>query len=120
MFNLVHPFNLMWREGNFDQLDSMRVLVVQDLDVVLLHLFASFMEVAVRFLNHIIDDQVVHLELVFIEILDDSFCLLYSESLRNGDDDEFRLPGVPDETDNLLSQVFPPTDDLKERFLSFL
>ena len=58
----------MREQGGLNQLDPMRVSVSQLLDVGLLHLLPFLVKIAIGLLNNIVDDQIVHLQLVFIKV----------------------------------------------------
>ena len=109
--NPLNPFYLLGHERKFDQTNPLRVLILQYLNVILLHLFSDLVEIAVRLLDDVIDNQMIYPQFIFIKILDNPLGLSHTEGLRNRDNDKLRFYWVPNKIDYLFCQVFPATDD---------
>ena len=68
-FDPFHSFDFAGRKANLYELDAMGILVLEDPYVALLHLSSDSVKFTIRFLNHVIDDEVVDLELIVVKIL---------------------------------------------------
>ena len=69
LFDPFHSLDFAGRKPDLYELDAMGILVLEDPYVALLHLSSDPVKFAIRFLNHVIDDEVVDVELIIVEIL---------------------------------------------------
>jgi hypothetical protein len=80
----------------------------------MLHGLTLAMEIAIRFLDQVIDDQMTHGQVKRMKVMEESIREADAQSFGDGHNDVGGPLAVADEIQNFLRKFFPALNDLQE------